>query len=85
MSSTCSPEHTPLQPDWLSRHSVATPARCRTCSTDWWPRMAFSSYCARPYGENMHGSETSVLLPQAVTRGKFSTPRRASSGVVCLA
>lgn len=36
--------------------------------------MAFSSYCPRPYGENMHGSETSVLLPQAVTRGEVQHP-----------
>ncbi len=30
----------------------------------------------------MQGSDTSVLVPQATTSGKFTTGRRASSGVV---
>ena len=47
--------------------------------------MRALSYCARPNGENMHGTDTSVLDPQAVTSGKLTGAMRASSGVVCRA
>ena len=58
------------------------PARASRCSKLSLPAMACASYSCRPCAENMHGSDTSVLLPQAVTSVKFTTLRRASSGVV---
>ncbi|MNU94872.1 hypothetical protein D3C71_848650 [compost metagenome] len=76
------PSHTPLQPDWLSRHSGAMPARFSTCSSDWCARIFFSSYSWRPHGENRHGSDTSVLVPQECMSGKLTTAAWASSGVV---
>ena len=73
--------HTPLQPDWLSSHSTDRPAAWATSS-----RFSYSlpraSKALLPSGENMQGSEASVLVPHDRTWRQLITPRRASSGVV---
>jgi hypothetical protein len=45
--------------------------------------MRASSYCRRPHGENMQGTDTSVLVPQLLALVKASTSGMAASwGVV---
>ena len=81
-----SPSHTPLQPLWLSRQRTVTPARRSTCSSDSCrgcvPRR---SRAARP-ATNMHGSDTSVLVPQRTSREVDDRqPRQFGCGLACVA
>ena len=76
---------TPLHPDWLSSQSTASPARCSTSSRFSWVAGA-SPPSLRVNGENMQGTDTSVLVPQGLTSLKFTRSpcacQRASAGVV---
>ena len=58
--------HAPLQPDWLSIHSTAKPARCITSSKPSAGAPAASN-ASLPIAENMHGNEAAVLVPQDMT------------------
>jgi len=72
--------HTPLQPAWLSIHSTARPARCST-SSRFSLRAVSSPPSLRERGENMQGTDTWVLVPQELARGKFTRPPRARQPV----